>query len=291
MARDTLPARRPATAPAAPAPTAGGTNALALMASRLQVAPAELQRCLIDTAFKGATEAEFIALVAVANQYGLNPLVREIYAFSKTGGGIVPLVPIDGWLKLIRRDPDFAGMETRWSDELVQPSSKAKDCPAWCEVTIHHKSHPEYPTEHREWIDEMYRDTGPWNTTTKRMLEWKAIIQCGRKAFGLTGIFDQDEAERIAAGEMVTVEATATTAPAPIGEEAYLKLVAQAQRFGYSVADVQATAATEGYEGPGEKMPEDLAQRIYQGMKANPCEAEQPAAGGYRTPMTGGDGQ
>ena len=172
-------------------------TALALLAERVSVAPAELQQTLMNTAFKGATEAEFVALIAVANKYDLDPFVREIYAFPKKGGGIVPLVPIDGWLKIIKRHPDYAGMDVRWADEMVKPGNSARQCPEWVEVTIHHKSTPDHPTVHREWIDEMYRDTGPWNTTTKRMLEWKGIIQTGRVAFGLSGIFDQDEAERI----------------------------------------------------------------------------------------------
>ena len=284
MPKPNLPATRQPAAPPATTPP----NALALMAQRLQVAPGELESCLINTAFKGATTAEFIALVAVANQYGLNPLVKEIYAFPKKGGGIVPLVPIDGWLKLIREHPDYAGREVTYSDELVQPGPNSRDCPMWCEVTIHHKSHPDYPTTHREYVDECYRPTEPWNINTKRMLLWKAISQAGREAFGLTGIYELDEAERTEAAEM-TVGAVVATVHPPIGEDAYVKLLAQAQRFGYSEEDVTATAATAGYEGPGAGIPEDLAQRIYQGMKANPapapCDDAQPA-GGFRSPMT-----
>ena len=264
-------------------------NALAAMAGRLSVDPKELERCLIDTAFKGASPAEFIALVAVANTYNLNPLVREIYAFPKKGGGIVPLVPIDGWLKIIRENPDFDGMTILWSDELLKPSHDAQDCPAWVEVSIYHKSHPERPTTHREWIEEMYRNTEPWNKTTKRMLEWKGIIQTGRVAFGLSGIKDLDEAERISDGELVEiVPSKVETVAKKVGEIDYKKLVAQAKRFGYTEEDVAATAATQGYEGPGPDMPDDLAQRIYQGMKASPKEAEEPAqSGGFQTPMVG----
>jgi predicted transcriptional regulator len=38
------------------------------------------------------------------------------------------------------------------------------------------------------------------------MLRHKALIQCARLAFGYTGIFDQDEAERIAEIDMGTVD-------------------------------------------------------------------------------------
>ena len=268
----------------------GASSALTIMAGRLAVAPEELQRCLIDTAFKGASPAEFIALVAVANQYNLNPLVREIYAFPKKGGGIVPLVPIDGWLKIIREHPDFDGMTITWSDELVKPAQDAQDCPVWVEVSIYHKSHPERPTTHREWIEEMYRNTEPWNNTTKRMLEWKGIIQAGRVAFGLSGIKDLDEAERISDGELVEIVPSKVETVKLVGDADYKKLLVQAKRYGYTEEDVLATAATAGYEGPGCDMPDALAQRIYQGMKANPKDAEEPVQqGGIQTPMMGGE--
>jgi phage recombination protein Bet len=265
--------------------TEGSDNALAIMAQRVAVPAAQLQQTLMQTAFKGATPAEFLMLVAVANKYELDPFVREIYAFPKKGGGIVPLVPIDGWLKVIMRNPDFAGMDVTWSDELIQPSPQARYCPAWVEVTIHHKGTPDHPTVHREWIDEMYRDTGPWNTTTKRMLEWKGIIQAARVAFGLSGIFDKDEAQRFGQGEIIegiTVEVE--QAPPPIGEEAWTKLASDAQGFGYTVNDVLASAAIAGHEGPGPEMPRDLAVRIFRSMRDNPRQqAEAPEDGGKPT--------
>lgn len=278
-------------------PKTTSSTALAIMAQRLAVEPAELERTLMETAFKGATPAEFIALAVVANTYNLNPLVREIYAFPKKGGGIVPLVPIDGWLKLIRTDPDFAGMDIHWSDELMTVGN-SKECPAWVEVTIHHKSHPEHPTVHREWLDETYRNTGPWNENTKRMLEWKGINQAGRVAFGLSGIVDQDEAERIDA--MTPAEGASVEVVPNIGAKDYKKLVKAAERFGYTEEDLLATAATAGHEGDGPSIPEDLAQRLFAGMKANPrtapeapaqAEPEAPPAdepqAGYRTPLMG----
>jgi hypothetical protein len=42
-----------------------------------------------------------------------------------------------------------------------------------------------------------YDVKGPWQTHPKRFHRHKALIQCARVAFGFTGIFEQDEAERI----------------------------------------------------------------------------------------------
>jgi hypothetical protein len=41
------------------------------------------------------------------------------------------------------------------------------------------------------------RDTEPWKKWPVRMLRWKAYIQCARVTFGLSGIYDSDEAARI----------------------------------------------------------------------------------------------
>ena len=261
------------------------STALALMAQRVSVTPQELEQTLINTVFRGATKPEFVMLVAVANKYDLDPLVREIYGFPKKGGGIVPLVPIDGWLKIIHRHPDYAGMDTRYADEMVVPVSGAKRCPEWIETTIYHKSTPEHPTVHREWIDEMYRNTGPWNETTKRMLEWKSIIQTGRKAFGLGGIFDEDEAERISSGEII--ETTAEEVEL-LGADGWQKLIKAGAVIGMSEPDILANAAALGHEGRGAEMPREIAVRIYRAMKEaagsddgpdddEPAGATQPA--------------
>lgn len=250
-------------------------TALALMAQRVSVEPAELQQTLIDTVFKGATKSEFVMLVAVANKYDLDPLVREIYAFPKKGGGIVPLVPIDGWLKIIHRHPDYAGMDTRYADEMVVPAQGAKRCPEWIETTIYHKSTPDHPTVHREWIDEMYRNTGPWNDTTKRMLEWKSIIQTGRKAFGLGGIFDEDEAERINAGEY-DVESTATEETGEvIGQAEYDALLAEMERTQISLEAIAKNVAVKaGYEGALEDMPMPVWESLMAGLAQMPTKGE-----------------
>ena len=66
-------------------------SAINLMASRLSVEPAKLYDTLKSTVFQKATNEELLALVVVANEYGLNPFLKELYAFPAKGGGIVPI--------------------------------------------------------------------------------------------------------------------------------------------------------------------------------------------------------
>ena len=43
---------------------------------------------------------QITAFLMVAKEYKLNPITKEIYAFPAKGGGVQPIVSIDGWLKL-----------------------------------------------------------------------------------------------------------------------------------------------------------------------------------------------
>jgi len=162
----------------------------------------ELIQTLKATAFRGdVSDAQMTALMVVANQYGLNPWTKEIYAFPDKHNGIVPVVGVDGWSRIINQHPQFNGMEFRASDNM-ETMEGAKPAPEWMECIIYRKDR-EYPIVIREYLDEVYRApfkpgmSGPWQTHTKRFFRHKTMIQCSRLAFGYVGIYDQDEAERV----------------------------------------------------------------------------------------------
>lgn len=162
---------------------------------------------LKNTAFKGeVTDSQMVALLVVANQYGLNPWTKEIYAFPDKKNGIVPVVGVDGWSRIINENPHLDGIEFRQS-ETVLTMPDAKPCPEWIECVMYRKDRS-HPTVVREYLDEVYRppttnkqtgytNFGPWQSHTKRFLRHKSLIQCARLAFGFVGIYDEDEAQRI----------------------------------------------------------------------------------------------
>src|SRR6185369_16165996 len=87
------------------------------MASRFSVEPSKLMGTLKATAFKSdkdkppVTDEQMMALLIVADQYDLNPFTREIFAFPDTkSGGIVPVVSVDGWTRIINEHPQFDGV-------------------------------------------------------------------------------------------------------------------------------------------------------------------------------------
>ena len=51
-------------------------------------------------------------------------------------------------------------------------------------------------TEVTEYLGECRGSSEPWKKWPVRMLRHKATIQCARYAFGLSGIIDEDEADR-----------------------------------------------------------------------------------------------
>jgi phage recombination protein Bet len=170
-------------------------SAMQLMASRCNVDPAKLHQTLKSTVFKGATDEEMLALVVTANTYQLNPLLKEMYAFPKKGGGIVPMVGVDGWLKIANRQDNYDGMSVEVFGDGKTPTH------ATCEIYLKNRAHPVKVTEYYE---ECKRNTDPWNQMPRRMIRNKVMIQAIRVAFGIGGIFDEDEATDIAGTRNVT---------------------------------------------------------------------------------------
>jgi phage recombination protein Bet len=186
------------------------------IAAKFNVDPDRLMHTLKDTAFKQpysngkpgpeVTNEQMVALLVVANEYNLNPFLKQIYAFPAKGGGVVPMVPIDGWLRIINEHPQFAGMDLNYP-----PEGTAKD-DYWVECVIERKDRTK-PTIIREYFSECYRNTDPWNSHPRRMTRHKAISQCARVAFNFTGIYDPDEGERIANAMAIDAAVTPSTKP------------------------------------------------------------------------------
>lgn len=212
------------------------------------------EKKLIDTlkatAFKvkegEVTDAQMMALLVVADQYGLNPFTKEIFAYPDKQNGIVPVVSVDGWSRIINQHPDMDGLEFIYDDNWVNDLAGAKSCPASIECVIFRKGRT-HPVRIKEFLDETYRPpfqgtgknnqpytvNGPWQSHTKRMLRHKSLIQCSRIAFGFTGIYDQDEAERIIEGQAVVVDDDSGVSEASDAAKQMLpKLVSRASREG-----------------------------------------------------------
>jgi phage recombination protein Bet len=179
------------------------------LAERYKLTPAALLNTLIHTIFPHGkddtppTNSQLCLFLSVANEYDLNPFTKEIYAFPSKGGGIVPIVSIDGWITIVQRRPEYNGVR-----QVEKFGEKGK---IEAVTTFIYRKDQEHPTEVTEYFEECERGTDPWKKWPVRMLRHKSYIQCARYAFGLAGIYDEDEAERIIEGEVVQATGQDTT--------------------------------------------------------------------------------
>lgn len=183
-------------------------------AERFNVDGGKLMTTLKSTAFKQRngqppTDEQMMALLIVADQYKLNPFTKEIYAFPDQNNGIIPIVGVDGWSRIVNTHNEYNGMEFKFSESTISLDGLDNPVFEWIECIMYRKDR-EHPTIIREYMDEIYRPPfkgngsngpyvkkGPWQTHPRRMARHKVIIQTARICLGYTGIYDEDEAQRI----------------------------------------------------------------------------------------------
>jgi phage recombination protein Bet len=168
------------------------------LAAKYNMDPDLFYKTIRATVMPGnATHEQAAAMLMVAHEYGLNPLLKQIYAFPSKGGGITPMISIDGWCELLNRQPQYDGVH--FEDHL---DSEGAVYAITC--TMHRKDR-NHPTVVTEYLDECKRATDAWRQSPKRMLRHRALIQAARYSFGLSGAFDPDHAEIEIAGNVVDV--------------------------------------------------------------------------------------
>lgn len=111
-------------------------------------------------------------------KYRLDPLSDEIMLFKNPEGQYQTLITIDGWMKLINQDPQFAGMTFKESSELEL------GIPLWMECSIYRHDRI-LPITVKEYSAEIKTEHLLWKTMPRRMLRHRSIQQCARLAFGI----------------------------------------------------------------------------------------------------------
>ena len=193
------------------------SNQIAVMAQRLAIDENQLESIIMKTVMPGkvnVTPEQFVSFMAIANEYKLNPLVKEIFAFANRGA-IQAVVSVDGWIKIITTHPDFDGMSCDYEFDGKQIVS------ATCYIKRKSMTKEISATE---FFDECNMGTDAWKKYPRRMMRHKAVIQAGRLAFGISGIIDPDERERY---EKIERNVTPTTSSTNLILEATKELTAQ----------------------------------------------------------------
>jgi phage recombination protein Bet len=180
---------------------------LAAMASKYSMEPETFKQVIKQTVMPAsATNEQMAAFLLVAHEYDLNPITKEIYAFPAKGGGITPVVGIDGWINLAQRRSEFDGMEHEWEID-----AKGECTACTCKIYRKDRTRPVVVTE---FMAECKRATDPWRLHPRRMLRHKATFQAIRYAFGFAGIKDEDDAEVIYTQATVIEHAPVNSQPA-----------------------------------------------------------------------------
>lgn len=149
------------------------------------------------------TQSDLDRLLLLSERLGLDPLNNEIYAIEVTPENgkksrVLFVVGVDGWFKIINSHPQFDGMR------FMESSPGEDELPLYIECTIFRKDR-RVATSVREYMYEAHTNQGAWLTHPRRMLRHKAMVQCARACFGLGGIYEPDEAERVSSAlQLVT---------------------------------------------------------------------------------------
>lgn len=204
------------------------------MATKFGMEPAAFEATVRATCgCDKATKEQFAAFLLVANEYGLNPVTKEIYAFPTRAGGIQPIVGIDGWMTMANNHPAYDGIT--FVDRL------ADDGQLLAITAQVHRKDRSHPVEVTEYLAECRQGTEPWKKWPARMLRHKAAIQAIRYAFGFSGIVDPDEADRMRPNVSVTVNhATVQQRPARIAASV-IEPEDRGQEFAHEAAQHEVT--------------------------------------------------
>ena len=139
----------------------------------------------------GITQMNAITLCLAITQYGLNPFLGEIILISQKEMSQleapqasqqlpkIAFITVVGWNKIINAHPQFCGIQFIESVEL------GNGFPSWIECVIMRRDR-ELPITVREYLIEVTTEESNWQTTSIRMLRYKAMAQCARLAFGIS---------------------------------------------------------------------------------------------------------
>lgn len=146
-----------------------------------------------NTIAKGLTEDELAIFIYRARAYGLDPLKGEISAQVRNATDpnkrqMIVIVQRDGYLTIAHASGQFNGMETdiMWSDDGKTPKG------AWCKVWNKSSDNPVFI---KVYMDEYNTRANVWGLKPLTMIQKVAESQALRKAFNISGVYSEEEAD------------------------------------------------------------------------------------------------
>jgi len=139
---------------------------------------------------KGCNEPEFKLLMYMAHEYGLDPLLKQIWAVKRSPDKpALIFVGRDGMLAIAHRSGHFDGMQ---SGVEYGVDEKGKQIPvsAWCEIWRNDMTHS---FKSSVLFSEYAQAFGAWKTHPSAMILKVSEAVGLRKAFVVSGVYDPDE--------------------------------------------------------------------------------------------------
>ncbi|QWD76444.1 recombinase RecT [Polynucleobacter sp. MWH-UH24A] len=118
-------------------------------------------------------------ILRTALRFKLSPLLGQIDWELNLDGGYEVYIPIDGWVAMIHREPNFKGLT------FSQATETEEGIPIWMECSIY-RADLIQPITVREYYTELKTDHPIWMQMPRRMLRHKTLQQCARLAFGIS---------------------------------------------------------------------------------------------------------
>ena len=164
-----------------------------------------------------ATDSDMIYCMEVARSVGLNPILKEIYFVERkqkvNGNWITRVEPMPGrnaWYKVAHLSGKFGGIESETHIESVPffENGRWAEKPDLVATATVYRTDTDKPftvkVAYHEYVQRTSKGeiTSFWKNKPETMLKKVAEVQALRKAFSITGLYDEAEV-----GEEIVVEA------------------------------------------------------------------------------------
>lgn len=161
---------------------------------------AHQREILLETVAKGCSPEQFAYMLELARIYRLDPFRKQIWA---TPAGI--FIGRDGFLEIAHASGDFDGIDTTFEEKDGEVIS------ATCTVWNKRMSHPvRFTARMKEFVRRSTGKPGAWEKMPSVMLQKCAESHALRRAFNISGLYDEAEFEPIEYVQTGPVTTTAT---------------------------------------------------------------------------------
>ena len=143
-----------------------------------------------NMAARNCSEPEFKLLMYLSKTYGLDPLLKQIWAVKRNDNEpALIFAGRDGFLAVAHRSGHFDGMQSGVNYEIDKDGKKVIES-AWCKVWRNDMTHP---FETQVPFGEYNTGFRVWKSHPSAMILKVAESVCLRKAFSIDGIYAPEE--------------------------------------------------------------------------------------------------